>query len=49
MCLKWKEEVTNPPSQVNLIDNDYEIAFELSLFATSIKEVCNVLESFLCF
>ncbi len=35
--------------QVNLIDIDSGIAFELSLFATNIKEVCNVLKSFLCF
>lgn len=49
MRLKWKKEVTNPPFQANLIDNVSEIAFELSLFATNIKEVCNVLESFLFF
>jgi len=49
MCLKWKEEVTNPPTQVNLINDDFEIAFELFLFAINIKkEVCDVLES-LCF
>ncbi len=48
MCLKIKEEVTYPPPQVNLIDDDYGIAFELSLFVTNIKKkVCDVLESFL--
>jgi hypothetical protein len=31
------------------MDNDLGIVFELSLFATNIKEVCNVLQSFLCF
>jgi hypothetical protein len=42
-------EVTNPPPQVNLIDNDFGNVFELSLFATNIREVRNVLESILCF
>jgi len=47
MCLKCKEYITNPLTQVNLIDDDYEIAFELSLFITNIKkEICDVLESF---
>jgi hypothetical protein len=46
MCLKCREEVTNLPPQVNLIDDDFEIAFELFLF---VKEVCGVLESFLSF
>jgi hypothetical protein len=48
MCLKCKEKVTNPPTQVNLIDDEYgNIAFELFLFATNIKkEVCDVLKSF---
>jgi hypothetical protein len=32
-----------------LIDDDFEIAFELFLFVTNIKEVCGVLESFLSF
>ncbi len=50
MCLKYQEEVTNPPIKVNLIDDDYGIVFELSLFATNIKkEICGVLESFLSF
>jgi hypothetical protein len=48
MCLKCKEEVTNPLAQVSLIDNDYIIAFELFMFATNIKkEICDVLEPFL--
>jgi len=49
MCLKCGEEVINLPPQVNLIDDDFEIAFELSLFITNIKEVCGVSESFLSF
>jgi hypothetical protein len=50
MCLKCKEEVTNPFTQVSLIDDDSRIDFELFLFATNIKkEVCSVLESFLPF
>jgi hypothetical protein len=32
MCLKLKEEVTNPPTQVNLIDDDYGIILELFSF-----------------
>jgi hypothetical protein len=38
MCLKNKEEVIYPPPQVNLIDDDYGIAFELYLFVTNIKK-----------
>jgi hypothetical protein len=38
MCLKWCEEVTNPPTQVSLIDDDSRIGFELTLFATNIKK-----------
>jgi hypothetical protein len=35
---------------VNLIDDDYGITFELSLFASNIRgEVCGVLDSFLSF
>jgi hypothetical protein len=47
MCLKCRKNVTNPLAQVNLIDDDLGIAFELFLFATNInmkKEVCGVLE-----
>jgi hypothetical protein len=47
MCLKCREYITNSLTQVNLIDDDYGIAFELSLFITNIKKkVCDVLESF---
>jgi hypothetical protein len=46
MCLKYKEEITNPPTPVNLINDDSEIAFELSLFVINIKkEICDVLKS----
>jgi hypothetical protein len=44
MCLKFKEEITNPFALINLIDDDYEITFELFLFASNIgREVCGVL------
>jgi hypothetical protein len=50
MCLKRRKVVTNPPTQVNLINDDIGIAFELSLFITNTKkEVCDVLKSFLSF
>jgi hypothetical protein len=46
MVFKIKEEVTNQPSQVNLIDDDFSMILELSLFAFNIKrEVCDVLKS----
>jgi hypothetical protein len=49
MCLKCKE-VTNPLAQVNLIDDDCKIAFELFLFVTNIKkEICDVLVSSISF
>jgi hypothetical protein len=32
---------------VNLSDDDFGIAFELSLFVIHVKKVCDVLESFL--
>jgi hypothetical protein len=38
MCLKCKEEVINPLAQVNLIDDDFGIAFELFLFAINVKQ-----------
>jgi hypothetical protein len=48
ICLKCKELVTNPLAQVNLIDDEFWITFELSLFVTNIKrEIWGVLESFL--
>ncbi len=47
MCLKCKEKVTNPLAQINLIENEYGIAFELFLFPINIKKkVYGVLESF---
>ncbi len=47
MCMKCRKCITNPLTQDNLIDDDYGIVFELSLFITDIKkEVCDVLESF---
>ncbi len=50
MYLKFREKVTNPLFQINLIDDDYEIALELSLFAFNIKKkLCGVLENFLSF
>jgi hypothetical protein len=50
MCLKFKEEIINPSAQVSLINDDYGISFDLSLFASNIKrEVCGVLDSFLSF
>jgi hypothetical protein len=45
-----KEKITNPFALVSLINNDYGITFELSLFASNIrKEVCDVLDSFIYF
>jgi hypothetical protein len=50
MCLKFKEEITNPFVLVNLINDDYGIDFELFLFTSNIrKEVCGVFYSFLSF
>jgi hypothetical protein len=51
MCLKCKEKITNPFAwAIDLIDDGFQIAFELSLFASNIKrEVCGVLDSFLSF
>jgi hypothetical protein len=51
MCLKCRGEITNPFAWViNLMDDDFGIAFELSLFASNIKKnVCGVLDSFLSF
>jgi len=49
MCLKLKEETTNPSTLINLIVDDFRITFEWSLFpSTNIKrEVCGVLNSFI--
>jgi hypothetical protein len=47
MCLKLKEEITNPFALINLINGDFGIAFELSLFTSNIKkEVCGALDFF---
>jgi hypothetical protein len=47
MCLKLKEEITNPSALINLIVDDFRITFEWYLFPlTNIKrEVCGVLNS----
>jgi len=48
--LKCRETVTNPPTKVNLIADNFVIAFELFLFAINIKrEVCDVFEYFFSF
>jgi hypothetical protein len=50
MWLQFREEIINPFALVSLIDDDFGIAFELSLFVSNIKkEVCGVLDSFLSF
>jgi hypothetical protein len=50
MCLKFREEITIPSTLVSLIDDEYEIAFKLSLFVSNIRrEVCCVLDFFLSF
>jgi hypothetical protein len=47
-CVWKKEEITNPSTQVDLIDDDYKIVFELSLFAINIKrEFYGIIKSFL--
>jgi hypothetical protein len=46
--LKCKEKITNPLAQISLIDDDFGITLELSLFITNIKkEICSVLELFI--
>jgi len=48
--LKIQGRNYEPMCPYNLIDDDFGIAFELSLFASNIrKEVCGVLDSFLSF
>jgi hypothetical protein len=37
MCLKFREEIINTYALVNLIDDDYGIDFELSLFTSNVK------------
>jgi hypothetical protein len=42
---KAQKKITNPFALVSLINDDYEITFELSLFASNIRrEVCDVLD-----
>jgi hypothetical protein len=49
-CVEKREEVTNPFAQVNLIDDDYRIVFELSMFAINIKrEIYGIIKFFLFF
>ncbi len=44
MCLKLKEETTNPLAQDNLIDDNSKVATEWAFLASNIKkEVCVVL------
>jgi hypothetical protein len=50
MSLKFKEEIINTSTLINLIIDDFGIAFELSLFVSKIRrEVCGVLNFFLSF
>jgi hypothetical protein len=50
MCLKLREEIKNPFAPINLISDDFKIAFELFLFTSNIRrEVCGVLDYFLSF
>jgi len=47
ICLKFKEEITNPSTPVILIDDDLWIIFELFLFTSNNRrEVCGVLDFF---
>ncbi len=48
MCLKFKEEFTNPLAQIHLIDDG--VVLKLVLFASNMKKEIYVnLESFLSF
>jgi hypothetical protein len=50
LCLKFKEEITNASTLINSIDDDYGIAFELSLFVSNIRrKICGVLDFFFPF
>jgi hypothetical protein len=50
MCLKLRKKITNPFALFSLINDDYEITFELSLFASNIRrEVCDVLDFYFYF
>jgi hypothetical protein len=47
MCFKFKEKIINPIVQVNLIDDDSKVAFELGLLAFNTKrEVCDGTKTF---
>jgi hypothetical protein len=47
---KAQKKITNPFALVSLINDDYEITFELSLFASNIRrEVCDVLDFYFYF
>jgi len=37
MCLKFKEKITNPLAQINLIDDDFGITLELFLLLATSK------------
>jgi hypothetical protein len=41
------EEITNLFALVNLIDDDFGIAFDLFLFTSVRREVCGVLDFFI--
>jgi hypothetical protein len=50
MCLKFKEEFTNPLTQIHSIDDEYGVVLKLVLFASNIKKEIYVnLKSFLSF
>ncbi len=47
MCLKFKEKIRNPLAQVDLINDDFRVVLELTLFISNIKrEICGVFKSF---
>jgi hypothetical protein len=50
MCLKFKEEFTNPSVQIHLIDDESRVVLKLVLFESNIKkEIYINLKSFLYF
>ncbi len=50
MCLKFREEITNPYAPINVNDDYFGTTFELSLFASNIRrKACGVLDSFFSF
>jgi hypothetical protein len=47
MCLKFKEKIRNIVAQVDLINDDFRVVLELTLFTSNIKrEICGVFKSF---